>query len=107
MGYLRDAVQDKVTKQHQKIYNLETNLEKEKRKNLKLTAQLYHDYENSSLPSSMSVERNNIPIFLSAKHPQIGTILKNHIQSSSCLFKTILLFCSESDTSLMNSNTEA
>ena len=46
--------------------------------------------------------KNTIPIYLSAKHPRIGTILKNHIQSSLCLFRTALFVCSESDTSLMN-----
>lgn len=57
----RDAAQDKITEQRQKIYMLETDLEEEKGKNLKLTAQLNHDYENSSLPSSMKVERKKIP----------------------------------------------
>lgn len=46
--------------------------------------------------------RNTISIYLSAKRPRIGTIVKNHIQSSSCLFRTALFVCSESDTSLMN-----
>lgn len=55
----RDTAQDKVTKQRQKIYTLETELEEEKGKNLKLTAQLNHDYENSSLPSSMTAERRS------------------------------------------------
>lgn len=57
----RDAAREKVTKQRQRIYELETELEEEKGKNLKLTAQLNYDYENSSLPSSMAVERKKIP----------------------------------------------
>lgn len=48
----RDAAQDKVTKQRRKIYALETALEEEKGKNLKLRAQLNRDHENSSTPSS-------------------------------------------------------
>lgn len=56
----RDAAQDKVTRQRQQIYKLETELEEEKGKNLKLTAQLNHDYENSSFPSSMAVKRKKI-----------------------------------------------
>lgn len=39
----------------QEIYRIQTELEEEKGKNLKLTAQLNHDYENSSLPSSMVI----------------------------------------------------
>lgn len=50
----RDATQDMITEQRQKIYTLGTELEEEKGKNLKLAAQLNHDYENSSLPSSIS-----------------------------------------------------
>lgn len=57
----RDVAQDKITEQRQKIYTLETELEEEKGKNRRLTAQLNHDYENSSLPSSMKVERKKIP----------------------------------------------
>ena len=56
----KDAVQAKITEQRHKIYELETALEEEKGKNLKLTAQLNHDYENSSLPSSMSVKKKKI-----------------------------------------------
>lgn len=56
----KDAVQAKITEQRHKIYELETALEEEKEKNLKLTAQLNHDYENSSLPSSMSVKKKKI-----------------------------------------------
>lgn len=48
----RDAALDKVTRQRQKIHALETALEEEKGRNLKLRAQLNRDYENSSIPSS-------------------------------------------------------
>ena len=37
-----------------------------------------------------------------ATRPRIGTIMKNHIQSSSGLSKAALFVCSESDTSLKN-----
>lgn len=44
---LEDAL-DKVKKQRLQIYELETALEKEVGKNIKLTAQINRDYENSS-----------------------------------------------------------
>lgn len=56
----RDTALDKVTEQRRRIYQLETELEAEKGKNIKLTAQLNHDYENSSIPSSMSVKKKKI-----------------------------------------------
>lgn len=46
-----------------------------------------------------------IPIYIPAKRPRIGTIGKNHIQSSSNLSGTALfVVCSESDTFLKNYN---
>lgn len=56
----RDTARDKVTRQRRQIYELETELEKERGKNLELTAQLNRDYENSSLPSSMTAKKKNI-----------------------------------------------
>lgn len=56
----REEALEKVTKQRHTIYKIETELEKEKGKNKKLTAQLHHTYENSSLPSSLSVNRKKI-----------------------------------------------
>ncbi len=56
----RDAALDKVTQQRQKIYALETALEKEKGRNLKLRAQLNRDYENSSIPSSQTLHHKKI-----------------------------------------------
>ena len=56
----RDEALEKVTKQRHTIYKIETELEKEKGKNKKLTAQLHHTYENSSIPSSLSVNRKKI-----------------------------------------------
>lgn len=55
-----DEAQAKITEQRHKIYELETSLEEEKGKNLKLTAQLNHDYENSSMPSSMTIKKKKI-----------------------------------------------
>ena len=44
-----------------------------------------------------------IPIYIPAKRPRLGTIGKNHIQSSSNLSRTALfVVCSESDTFLKN-----
>ncbi len=56
----RDAALDKVTQQRQKIYALETALEEEKGKNLKLRAQINRDYENSFIPSSKAICRKKI-----------------------------------------------
>jgi len=56
----RDAALDKVTEQRHKIYELGTELEQEKGKNLKLSAQINRDYENSSLSSSKSIKNKKI-----------------------------------------------
>lgn len=56
----RDAAKAEITEKRQLIYQLKTELEEEKGKNLKLTAQLNHNYENSALPSSMAVKRKKI-----------------------------------------------
>lgn len=53
-------LRNKVTEQRHKIYALETELEEEKGKNLKLRAQNNRDYENSSLPSSKSTKNKKI-----------------------------------------------
>ena len=50
----RDLAYSKISEQRHEIYELATALEDEKGKNQKLTAQLNHDYENSSIPSSMT-----------------------------------------------------
>lgn len=56
----RDDALDKVTVQRKKIYEIATELEEEKGKNLKLRAQINRDYENSSLASSQSVNHKKI-----------------------------------------------
>ena len=56
----RDATLDKVTQQRQKSYELETALEEEKGKNLKLRAQINRDYENSSIPSSKTIRHKKM-----------------------------------------------
>ena len=56
----RDAALDKVTQQRQKSYELETALEEEKGKNLKLRAQINRDYENSSIPSSKTIRHKKM-----------------------------------------------
>ena len=49
--------------------------------------------------------RNTIPIHGSAKRPRLGTIGKNHIQSSSCLNQNCSFVGSRYDTFLMNYST--
>ncbi|MDO5809430.1 MAG: transposase [Lachnospiraceae bacterium] len=56
----RDDALDKVTEQRRRIYALETELEEEKGKNLKLRAQINRDYENSSIPSSKALNCKKI-----------------------------------------------
>lgn len=56
----RDEGKDKIKQQRLKIYELETALEKEKGKNSRLKAQLGHDHENSSIPSSKGIRRKKI-----------------------------------------------
>lgn len=56
----RDKALDKVTDQRHKIYEVETELEEEKGKNLKLRAQLNRDYENSSLTSAQTRQHKKI-----------------------------------------------
>lgn len=51
---------NKITEQRHRIYELETELEDEKGKNLKLKAQINRDYENSSIPSSKTVKHKKI-----------------------------------------------
>ena len=56
----RDDALAKVTEQRHELYEVKTELEDEKEKNRKLTAQINRDYENSSIPSSKSVNRKKI-----------------------------------------------
>ncbi len=56
----RDEAKDKITQQRHKIYGLETALEEEQGKNSRLKAQLNHDHENSSIPSSKGIRRKKI-----------------------------------------------
>ena len=56
----RDAALDKVKKQRLERYKLETQWEEEKGRNLQLRAQMNRDYENSSLPSSLSIKHKKI-----------------------------------------------
>ena len=57
----RDAALDQVTEQRHELYEVKTELEDEKEKNQKLTAQINRNYENSSIPSSKAVTRKKIP----------------------------------------------
>ena len=56
----RDAALAKVAQQRHKIYELETALEEEEGRNLKLRAQINRDYENSSIPSSQTIRHKKI-----------------------------------------------
>ena len=56
----RDDALTKVKEQRLHIYDVETALENERGKVLKLTAQINRDYENSSIPSSKSIKNKKI-----------------------------------------------
>jgi len=56
----RDDAVTKVKEQRLHIYDVETALENEQGKVLKLTAQINRDYENSSIPSSKSIKNKKI-----------------------------------------------
>ena len=56
----RDSALDKIKGQRLELYDVKTALEEELGKNLKLTAQINRDYENSSKPSSQSPNHKKI-----------------------------------------------
>ena len=56
----RDAALDKVTLQRRELYKVKTELDDEKQRIQKLTAQINRNYENSSIPSSKSITRKKI-----------------------------------------------
>ncbi|MFR2051828.1 MAG: hypothetical protein ACLS4B_16740 [Roseburia faecis] len=53
----RDTALEKVTFQRRELYKVKTELDDEKQKVQKLTAQINRNYENSSIPSSKSIAR--------------------------------------------------
>ncbi|MCL1896523.1 MAG: transposase [Clostridiales bacterium] len=55
-----DAEKDRCRDKVKELYRVETELEEEKGKNQKLTAQINRDYENSSLASSQKLNRKKI-----------------------------------------------
>lgn len=55
-----DTALDKGKEQRLELYRLKTELEEEKGRNLQLRAQMNRNYENSSLPSSLSVKHKKI-----------------------------------------------
>ena len=56
----RDDALDKVTLQRQELYKVKTELDDEKQRIQKLTAQINRNYENSSIPSSKAITRKKI-----------------------------------------------
>lgn len=57
----RDTALEKVTSQRRELYKVKTELDDEKQKVQKLTAQINRNYENSSIPSSKSIARKKYP----------------------------------------------
>lgn len=57
----RDKYADKLHERTLQYYKVAAELEEEKEKNRRLTAQLNRDFENSSIPSSMQIKRKKIP----------------------------------------------
>jgi hypothetical protein len=56
----RDTIKDKLREKTAEVYRVGIELEEEKGKNLKLTAQINRDYENSSLSSSLKPNHKKI-----------------------------------------------
>lgn len=56
----RDNALNKVTLQRQELYKVKTELDDEKQRIQKLTAQINRNYENSSIPSSKAITRKKI-----------------------------------------------
>ena len=57
----RDTALEKVTSQRRELYKVKTELDDEKQKVQKLTAQINRNYENSSIPSLKSIARKKYP----------------------------------------------
>lgn len=55
-----DTAKDKIKEQRGELYDVKTQLEEEKGKNQQLHAQINHDYENSSIPSSKTIGHKKI-----------------------------------------------
>jgi len=60
MQIMLDAEKEKYKDKVRELYQVKTELEDEKGKNLKLTAQINRDYENSSKPSSLKPNHKKI-----------------------------------------------
>lgn len=56
----RDDIKDRFHERTLELYGVQTELEDEKGKNKKLTAQVNRDFENSSIPSSAQIGRKKI-----------------------------------------------
>ena len=56
----RDDTKDKLLEKTREVYAILTELEEERGRNRKLTALVNQDYENSSIPSSMKINRKKI-----------------------------------------------
>lgn len=55
-----DAANTKISEQRKELYAVKTELEEEKGKNQQLHAQINRDYENSSIPSSKTINHKKI-----------------------------------------------
>ena len=60
LGGMLDAEKGRATEKNRELYRVMTELEEEKGKNQKLTAQINRDHENSSTPSSLRPNRKKI-----------------------------------------------
>ena len=87
----RDKALDDLTAAHRKYYEIATELEDEKGRNLKLHAQINRDYENSSIPSSRSVNHKKISNSREKSDNQVIRIMPEKCRLRQRWFILILL----------------
>ena len=74
----RDTALEKVTSQRRELHKVKTELDDEKQKVQKLTAQINRNYENSSIPSSKSIASQDTGGTAERNSPRQGKSIFRH-----------------------------